>query len=52
MRRVLLATIAATMLGGIGVAVAAPTSPTIFCPIFPDPTVQTVAHAVCTHTPH
>lgn len=24
----------------------------IFCPVFPDPTVQTVAHTVCTHTPH
>lgn len=45
--------------GQIGSAVQTPPLPgtsthdsRIFCPVFPDPTVQTVAHTVCTHTPH
>ncbi len=45
--------------GQIGSSVKTPAAPNsspaggrIFCPIFPDPTVQTVAHTVCTHTPH
>jgi hypothetical protein len=45
--------------GQIGSAVRTPSAPAssprgsrIFCPYFQDPTVQTVAHTVCTHTPH
>ena len=43
--------------GQIGAAVSTQTpasghSSRIFCPYFQDPTVQTVAHTVCTHTPH
>ena len=49
--------------GQIGSSVQLPPAPStatsttqhdsrIFCPVFPDPTVQTVAHTVCTHTPH
>jgi hypothetical protein len=57
-RRLLLATIAIGIAAGAGVpAVAGPTTTTqpgsrIFCPIFPDPTVQTVVGTVCRHTPH
>ena len=45
--------------GQIGSTINVPPPPSstqaggrIFCPVFQDPNVQTVAHTVCTHTPH
>ena len=55
MRKALIATVSLFTFAGVGaatVASAAPTKPTtpagIFCPYFQNPTVQYVAHTICT----